>query len=321
MNKPIALYLLFLITNNVISSSVDSLLKQSTLDDRIKVQKLLAEQGFQKIYFTTQDNLKLCGLFLDQSAKQNVKGTIIFCAGFYPGVKEGMASFYALINQEPYNFLLFDARGHQESEGSLFSYANIKQYSMSEYQDIVAAIKFLDNYNTEHSVSPCIVIHGICAGAFHAVKALEYLNNNQCPECKNIKGIIFDSGWFHITDVVEPTIQAELNKRLLNSYFSFLIKPILWITTQFYTLFLKESHKKIPGISESIKNASCPLFFVHCTDDPYVPIQPIKKLTTDSNRPYTWWITHNRHVDYHITNPDKYREQLMIFLNATLNNN
>lgn len=319
MKKPILLYLFFLITNNTMPSSVESLLKQSTLDDRAKVQQLLFEQGFQKIYFTTEDNFKICGLFLDQSGIKKIKGTIIFCAGFYPGAKEGMASFYALINKEPYNFLLFDARGHQESEGSLFSYSNLKQYGMSEYQDIIAAIKFLDDYNAKHSISQCIVIHGICSGAFHAIKALDYLSSNKCPECKNIKGIIFDSGWFHITDIIEPTIQAELNKRLLNSYFSFLIRPILWITTQFYKLFLKNSHEKIPGISEPIKNTPCPLFFVHCTNDPYVPIQPIKKLTTDSNWPHTWWITHNRHVDYHLTNPDEYRTKLIDFLNTALN--
>lgn len=44
-----------------------------------------------------------------------------------------MTTFYAMLKDEPYNFLFFDARCHNESSGSLFTYDYLKQYTLSEY--------------------------------------------------------------------------------------------------------------------------------------------------------------------------------------------
>ncbi len=308
-------FLIFLLFFHTIFSSQPDFLDATFLQNSTKVQKSLLAQGFEKIYFTTSDGLKLCGLLKDQSATKKIKGTILYCAGFYPGTKEGMASFYTLFAHQPYNFFMFDARGHQESEGSLFSYQNLKNYGTTEFQDIVAAIKFLQNYNHEHDLPQNIIIHGICSGAFHAIKAYDYLNQFDCKTCKNIQGIIFDSGWFSMTDIVEPTLCAEIYKRLKNSWCSWITEPLCYVILQTYRLTLKHHHKNIEGIAHAIKNVSCPILFVHCINDPYVPIAPVQNLVNHLQCPNSWWIKHDAHANFHATAPVIYTEKIMQFFN------
>lgn len=300
--------LLFFFISIVHLIQSNDLLQPNILQNSLHVQEILQNKGFKKVFFTTPDNIKLCGLYLDQSNTKQVKATILYCAGFYPGTKEGMSSFYTLLDDQPYNFLLFDARGHHESEGKLFSYNLLKQYGAQEYQDIIAAINFLNQHNSQHQIAPSIVIHGICAGAFHSIKA--------CTKCtnQNIKGIIFDSGWLQVKDIVEPTICAEIHKRLHNSLFQWLIQPLCYIFLQWYRLTLKHHHNKIEGIEQQIQQISCPILFVHNIADPYVPINPIQTLVTQANYPHSWWIDHASHADFHIKQPEIYKEKIMQFL-------
>jgi len=289
-------------------------LNPEQLKDTKKTQQRLLSHGFKKIFFMTQDKLKLCGLFLDKHQSEKTKGTIIYCAGFYPGTKEGMSSFYTLIADQPYNVLLFDARGHQESEGTLLTYSNLKQYGSTEYQDIIAAITFVQKYNTEHNINTNIIIHGICSGAFNTAKALEHMTQHNDPNLRTIKGIIFDSGWLQLQDIVESTINAELDKRFKNSYFSWVAKPLSYILNNFYLLTLKHYHTQLPGIEKFIQTTTIPIWFVHCINDPYVPIQPVQKCTQQCRTPRCWWIEYNSHASYHMKHHQEYQAKLLDFL-------
>lgn len=307
-------FLISLLYTQIIFSSQPNFLDTTFLNNPAEVQQCLLQEGFQKVFFTTSDNLKLCGLFKDQSATKKIEGTILYCAGFYPGTKEGMASFYTLFANQPYNFLLFDARGHQESEGSLFSYQNLKNYGANEFQDIVAAINFLNRHNQQHNLNQNIIIHGICSGAFHTMKAYDFLRQHNCAICNNIQKIIFDSGWLQMTDIVEPTICAEIQKRLKNNLFSWLAQPLCYFTLQWYRLTLKHHHKNVRGILEIINKVSCPILFVHCINDPYVPITPIQNLVNHLQCQNFWWITHDAHANFHTQEPSIYTQKIINFL-------
>jgi pimeloyl-ACP methyl ester carboxylesterase len=300
------------------NSDISQLFNTATLKNSLAVQQILASKGFTKTCFTTKDNFKICASFLDQSKTKKIKGTILYCAGFYPGTKEGMASFYALLENQPYNFLFFDARGHQESDGSLFSYNNLKQYGSSEYQDILAAIDFLQRYNSENKINKNIVIHGICSGAFHSLKAIDHLQNINDSNASLVKGIIFDSGWLRLTDIVEPTVHAETQSYFKKSYFSWLAKPISYLIRLFYRCVLKNHHAKVDNIETCLKNTKCPIFFIHCTNDPYVPITPIQTLTQELNKHDAWWITHDSHATYHLKEQDLYSRKIKEFLSKVL---
>lgn len=284
-----------------------------------QTQQRLVSRGFKKVHFTTSDQIQLCGLFLDQSITQKVTKTIIYCAGFYPGTKEGMSSFYSLIANQPYNVLLFDARGHNESQGSLWAYQNLKHYGTVEYRDIIAAVNFINQYNYEHNITPDIVIHGICSGAFHTIKALDYMTQNSCPECTSIKGIVFDSGWLRVCDIVETTIQAEVKKQLKDTYFSWFTKPITYLLNTLYSITLKKHYQAQPDIKDAIKKITVPIWFVHCQNDPYIPIQPMQECAQGCKSQNYWWIKHNSHANYHMTKHKEYQAKLLDFLQTLKN--
>lgn len=309
-------FLCFLLLCHYHTTSIASnpFLDETQLTDSKKIQNLLFEQGFKKYFFKSEDHIKLCGLLLDQSKEKNIQATILYCAGFYPGTKEGMSSFYALLADQPYNFFMFDARGHQESDGSLFSYQAIKNYGTYEYQDIIGALKFLNQYNKQHNITQNIIIHGICSGAFHSIKACSCLKNTDFDTIKNVKGIIFDSGWLEVVDIVEPTICAEISKRFANGWFSWIVKPLCFIGLYTYRWLFKQYHTTIAGINSTIHDITCPIFFIHCTHDPYVPIRPVQKKVIHDQFPYFWWIEHDSHANFHVIEPSIYAEKIKTFL-------
>src|SRR6185503_8670694 len=90
----------FLIFTIVLSFSIqctenfEQFYTTSFLKNDTAVRTSLQEQGFAEITFKTPDNLTLHGLFL---ARPNATCNIIVCAGWFPGKKEGMATFYDLL--------------------------------------------------------------------------------------------------------------------------------------------------------------------------------------------------------------------------------
>ena len=127
-----------------------------------------------------------------------------------------MSSFAALVYDLPYNILLFDARGHNESNGTFLTYTDLKNYGTVEYRDILAAMEFVQTYSHTHHLPADIILYGICSGAFHTIRAYEYLEKSNIQDQYHIKGIIFDSGWLHIHDIAHPTIAAEVQKMFQN---------------------------------------------------------------------------------------------------------
>lgn len=308
------LFLFFSKTIYTLSESADYFLDAKKLYNIEQTQQELLKVGFKKVCYMTQDGIKLCGFFLDKSDKEKIKGTIIYAAGFYPGLKEGMASFYSLVIDQPYNILLFDARGHHESEGDFFSYSGIKNYGKDEYLDIIASIRFINEYNTQHKIAPNIIIHGICSGAYNAIIAVDYLRKQNAPEYEHIKGIIFDSGWFRMQDVIKTCIYSEVEKRLKKGWFWWATTPLSYITYQIYNLFFAKSHNELPDICKALTDITIPIFFVHCDKDPYVSIKPVQEFTEKCNCKHTWWIPHDSHANYHMQNYQKYQDKLLEFL-------
>lgn len=297
---------------------LDGLNNTKILKNPKKVQAILQQYHFQKNYFKSADGIKLCGLFLDKTknSPDPIKGTLIYCAGFYPGTKEGMTTFYTMLQDQPYNFLFFDARGHHESEGSLFSYSNLKQYGSSEYQDVVAAIKFVQTYNEQNNLPSDIILHGICAGAFHAVKACDYLTKQNDPAIHTIRGIIFDSGWNSINSVVEPIIAIEVKQRLENSYFSWFIKPLTSILQSLYSFFLKSHHCKVCPLQPCIPSIQCPIFFIHSPSDTHIAIEQIEPLLQVCKKPICWLPEIESHATYHLKQQKEYTTKIIEFLQS-----
>jgi len=136
------------------------------LGDPKKMAAILKEHGFQEGNLTTSDKLSINYLYLE---RPDATHNVVCAAGWSPGRKEGMSTFYRLLSDKC-NIMLFDARGHGTSEGSKlpFNWRTLSfEYGLNEYHDMIGVLQFLRD--TTHKPT---FIHGICAGAFNGAHAL-----------------------------------------------------------------------------------------------------------------------------------------------------
>ncbi|MBP6869472.1 hypothetical protein KBC04_01120 [Candidatus Babeliales bacterium] len=280
------------------------------------VEKALKDRGFFEVNFQTHDNLMINAIMLDQSQDRDVCATIISCPGFVPGRKEGMSTLYAMLQDQPYNFIFIDSRGHGKSDGQLLTYQGIKHYGESQYLDVVGAIEYITTYNKEHNISSNIIIHGLCSGAYHTIKAVGDLKNSKPEMYHNIKGIVLDSAWPSINDIIKTVVQAESTERCKNYHTPFLQPYLAYALQKFYDICFKATHKKQRPITEIIDTIDQPILFIHAENDNYVPVETIYPLIETSKNPTSWIVKDSLHVNNHLLHKEKYKDQLQSFIQS-----
>lgn len=297
---------------------------QFLMNYNLVAQTLIEQEGFIEVNFLTSDKVTINGLW---RFKPSASYTIIFCAGFYPGRKEGLATFVKMV-PDNCNILFFDARGHGKSTGKFFS--NIANYGIHEYKDIIAAIQFVH----DHSNTP-LILHGVCAGAFHAARALAVLETTGL-EKYHIKGFVFDSGITSIVKVAhvpqhyfkEKTIphlissfythdtKQEIKERTLYKMSSSIICSFMSGLTYLIKPFLNK-HDAKTNVCNSITSISCPIFFIHSQDDAYASFEEVKMLSEKTKSTYCWWIEQSEHALHHLKHKQEYAKRLNEFINAS----
>jgi len=283
------------------------------------VEKVLKEtHGFVEVNYETKDNFTINSIMLDKSNKCNVKATVISCPGFVPGRKEGMATLYAMLEKKPYNFIFIDSRGHGKSDGELLTFNGIKHYGESQYLDMVATIQYIAHYNKKHNISPDIIIHGLCSGALHTVKAVAHLKEHDTETYNCIKGIILDSGWPSISDIVETIIDSESISRCKTYNLPFLQPLVARLTMATYNTYFKEQHKTQRPITEIINNIDQPIFFIHAENDSFVPIHNVYPLIATAKNPTSWFIKESSHVNNHLKYKEEYAYHMEQFIQSAL---
>lgn len=324
-------YLLFILLLSIecVATNLDKYFDTSFLAQYDKVHSALIKEGFEEIFFKTPDNFTINALFLE---RPHARSTVILCAGWFPGRKEGMATFYALLPDDA-NILLFDARGHAKSEGTHFW--TIWRYGLNEYKDVIGAINFV--HNRTHKP---IIIYGLCSGAFHAAHALIALTKKNLIQQLNIKGCIFDSGWPSVTIASKTAIFRDIEIKLLKSIARlYNIKPyhharstVLYklctnlaygIFSSIHWLLFKPAlawYEPKTSLFDKIGTIKTPLFFIHSEDDTYVKIADVKKLASSSSTNHThWWIKEpSRHAYHHLKHQQAYQKFLTQFINKIL---
>lgn len=282
------------------------------------VEKVLKAHGFLEVNFKTDDNLMINAIMLDKSKTCDVTATILSCPGFTPGRKEGMSTLYAMLQDQPYNFMFIDFRGHGKSDGEFLTFNGFKHYGESEYFDVIASLQFIINYNKQHNITQNIIIHGLCSGAFHTIKAIADLrkSNPQAYDC--IKGIIIDSGWPSITDIVETVTHAESTEQCKSYYVPFLQPFAAYLMLTVYNFFFKESHCKQEPIINAIGDIDQPILFIHAEQDLYVPLHNVYPLITATKKPTTWFVKESSHVSSHFKHKEEYTHKMQQFIQSVV---
>jgi pimeloyl-ACP methyl ester carboxylesterase len=329
VNKIHSVYILFLLYITTTCANLDEAsdyFNTSFLIHYDQVTAALIKDGFNEIDFYAEDGLKLNGLFLQ---RPNATCNTILCCGFYPGRKEGLAAFYHLLPQNS-NIFLFDARGHGKSDGRFLS--KIPFYGLHEYNDIIGAATYLSKQNNK----PTIIL-GVCAGAYHAVRAIDKLQkNNDLIEKLNIKGLILDSS---IISLLEST-------RVPKEYFKHAILPGL-LRTSFYPNQKRHEIKKTSfyrlcwtcaaplltlfeyflwpcvilrneaiDIRPLCARIDMPIFFIHAQNDAYVSFELAQSCAEYASK--YWWPEQSEHACIYLKHKHAYRDHLHDFFATVL---
>jgi len=306
------------------NQEIEDFYSTSFLRNYKAVRTSLRHAGFQKITFKTSDNFKLSGLFL---ARPDATCTVIICAGWRPGRKEGLATFYDLLPTYC-NILLFDARGRGESEGSFLG--KIWQYGINEYRDIAAAISWTNKNNT----LPIILI-GFCSGAFNAVHALIHLQNRYITS--HVKGLVFDSGWGSVSDVTASATFANIqecliavfkyiygNKEIVKKSFIFKLsnKCAHYLCNLSHFLFIQpwiKQYKSRTSLFNKINYLNTAVFFIHSYDDQHADIYNVIKLSKLTPFKKCWLLKKSYHTCHHLIHKELYKEKLIAFIDSVIN--
>jgi pimeloyl-ACP methyl ester carboxylesterase len=282
------------------------------------VEKVLKDRGFFEVDFKTHDNLMINAIMLDQSDCVDVATTIISCPGFVPGRKEGMSTLYAMFQNQPYNFIFIDSRGHGKSDGELLTFNGIKHYGEHQYLDMIATIKFVANYNKQRNINQNIIIHGLCAGAFHTVKAVAELKKSDPETYSCIKGIIFDSGWPAIVDIADTLVDAESVARCETYGIPSLQPYVAYIMHGIYNTFFKPAHSTQIPLNKAISDIDQPILFIHAENDLFVPIHNVYPLINVAKQPTSWFLKESSHVNNHLKHKEEYTHQMQRFIQSVL---
>lgn len=285
-------------------------------------KKLIEEYGFHKVQFQAEDGLTLNGLLRNCGAQQ----TIIGEGGFFPGRKEGLAPLVAMLQQNC-NILLFDGRGHGNSQGRFWK--TLDHYGKNEYKDMLGAISFAHQQKLGH-----LFVHGTCASAFHAAHALIKLSEKNKLDELSVRGLIFDSGFPSFLNVLNHADQYHIKEKMLPILLSWYAQKDKIKTTLLYKIccpavttfeYIVKKLCLLPGLqtvepetnlSDKMHKIACPVFFIHCENDSYVECKPVKQLADTVHTKTCWWIKNSKHALHSIIHTQEYRKKLLEFMNS-----
>jgi pimeloyl-ACP methyl ester carboxylesterase len=313
------------------SEKIPPLMNAKTLKNTKMVRTLMLARRFKEVTFPTPDEQTIHAYFLDRSKRKTPTQTVIFAAGFDPGRKEGMAAFAHLFEEQPYNMLFFDARGHGNSTGpSHWHPRGLSTYGTVEHQDVIGAIEYVHRYNHENDIPQDIYLHGICAGAFHSINALWHLEQN--PQHSHltqaVKGVIADSSWNQLTDIANHAIHTGSHKQA-HPYVAPLVSLTLR-TVYNYSFRLPHWWYNHP-LEKKLPQVKTPIFFIHHTEDklsPHAHMQSVikrlkKKKPKGHIREWTVQETTSEltrqekrslHGNIHLVAPTEYRDRVRSFI-------
>jgi dipeptidyl aminopeptidase/acylaminoacyl peptidase len=195
----------------------------------------------------------------------------------------GIAS--ELVNNN-YNVLMFDMRGHGESEGKRVS------AGLYEINDLLGAI----DYIKQRGIVSKIGALGFSMGAATCLMTT--------PECEEIDAVIVDGAYADIVSIVESEFA---NRSDLPQFF---LPIILFMTKNLY-------HVDFTALRpiETTKKITVPVFVIHGGQDTTVPVEHANRIAEVCQSPYSrlWIVPEAEHCEAYMERPEEYVNKLLSF--------
>jgi dipeptidyl aminopeptidase/acylaminoacyl peptidase len=242
----------------------------------------------EDISFSSKDGLTIKGWWIEASNNDRVIVIVHGSEGNRaepPGKMLDIAKEFVNYN---YNVLMFDMRGHGESEAKHVS------AGLHERYDLLGAV----DYVKQRGINKTGVV-GFSLGAAASLMTLS--------ETEEIDAVVSDSGYADLTDI----IKSEFGKR--SNLPRFFIPLVLFLAKVMYDV----DFAAVKPI-EAVHKTDIPIFIVHGEQDDMVPVEHAYRLAKACRNPDSqlWVLPDAGHSNPYLVRPKEYIEKVISFFDV-----
>ncbi len=261
--------------------------------ERVPVDSNPADFGLEyvDVSFPSRDGLTLRGWWLEGGDDSPVIVVVHGSEGNRADPAERMLGIAKDLVSHGYSVLMFDMRGHGESEGQHIS------AGLYEKNDLLGAIDYIRGRGIENKIG----VLGFSMGAAVCLMA--------APESEEIDAVVADAAYADIVSIIESEFaeRSDLPK--------FFIPIILSMTRNIYDVDFTAIKPE-----EAVKVTSMPVFIIHGEQDEIIPVEHAYRLKEASQNPESrlWIVPEAEHANSYLVRPTEYKERVISFFDEVL---
>ncbi len=250
-------------------------------------REYLCSQPTEHVTIQAQDGITLHGDFF--FAENSKKMAILFHG--YTSSGMSCASYASFLHKQGISCLLVDNRAHGQSEGNYIGFGILDRYD---------ALEWIEYVNERFGKDIPILLHGTSMGGS---TVLMVAGMEECPE--NVKLVIADCAF---------TSPEAVFTHILKRDYKLPKFPVMNINNG---ICRKKAGYGFGDVStlDTVKNAKCPIFFVHGSEDNFVPTYMSKQNYEACTSPKELLMIENAgHGAAYFENPALYEERTGEFI-------
>ncbi len=264
---------------------------------RITIKESPADYGlkYEDVEFPTHDWLVMRGWYIP--AKKSDCCIIMTHGGWShradPNI--GMMGIAMELVNNNYNVLMYDLRGHGESDDGRMTGGH------GEIRDVQGAIAYI---KARGILPQHIGLLGYSLGGAASLLA--------AAEDEELPAVVSDSSWANLPDLVKSQIARR-------TYMPTFLAPLVpGITKRAYGVDINE----VNPVDAVNKIAPRPIYFIHGEFDNIVPVENALRLyhSTDNPNNRLWVVPEANHVESYRTRPDEYIRKVVGFFDQYIKN-
>lgn len=214
----------------------------------VAADQWLSDHDTQSIYITSDDGLKLHGLWVPA---KNPIGTVLLVHGYRSTKLMDFGVAFPYYHEKGFNLLIPDQRAHGKSQGRFIT------FGVKECRDMLRWINF---HNSCYGMQP-LLLSGMSMGA----STVMFLADEKLPP--NVKGLIADCGYTSANEII-----SVIFKRVMH----FGAGPVMWAADLFARIFAGFSFYE-KNTTETLRSNKLPVLILHGTEDSFVPCDMSKR--------------------------------------------